>query len=95
MKGLLLFVAGLLCGGAAIAWLFLGDPPVPAPVSSVEARLPAPAVVVDSATGLEPGGDDLATAIARTNGGALNPTWVEWLMGFPLGWTDCAPSATP
>ena len=22
-------------------------------------------------------------------GGKLNPTWVEWLMGFPLGWTDC------
>ena len=22
------------------------------------------------------------------NGGRLNPTWVEWLMGFPLGWTD-------
>jgi DNA (cytosine-5)-methyltransferase 1 len=20
--------------------------------------------------------------------GRLNPTWVEWLMGFPLGWTD-------
>jgi hypothetical protein len=28
-------------------------------------------------------GDELATAV----GGALNPTWVEWLMGFPLGWT--------
>jgi len=26
--------------------------------------------------------------------GQLNPTWVEWLMGFPLGWTDCDPSAT-
>ena len=27
-------------------------------------------------------------------GGALNPTWVEWLMGWPLGWTDCGASAT-
>ena len=24
-------------------------------------------------------------------GGQLNPTWVEWLMGFPLGWTDLRP----
>lgn len=21
-------------------------------------------------------------------GGPLNPAWVEWLMGFPIGWTD-------
>jgi hypothetical protein len=27
-------------------------------------------------------------------GGQLNPTWVEWLMGFPLGWTALEPSAT-
>lgn len=27
--------------------------------------------------------------------GSLNPTWVEWLMGFPLGWTVCDPLATP
>jgi len=27
-------------------------------------------------------------------GGRLNPTWVEWLMGWPLGWTDCDVSAT-
>jgi C-5 cytosine-specific DNA methylase len=27
-------------------------------------------------------------------GGALNPTWVEWLMGFPLGWTVSDASAT-
>jgi hypothetical protein len=30
---------------------------------------------------------------SKTNG-SLNPTWVEWLMGFPLGWTVCEPSAT-
>ena len=28
------------------------------------------------------------------NGGSLNPTWVEWLMGFPLGWTDLKDSET-
>lgn len=27
--------------------------------------------------------------------GQLNPTWVEWLMGFPLGWTDCDVLETP
>lgn len=28
-------------------------------------------------------------------GGQLNPTWVEWLMGFPLGWTELKASETP
>ena len=27
--------------------------------------------------------------------GSLNPTWVEWLMGFPTGWTDLKPSEMP
>jgi hypothetical protein len=27
-------------------------------------------------------------------GGQLNPTWVEWLMGWPLEWTDLKPLAT-
>jgi len=27
--------------------------------------------------------------------GQLNPTWVEWLMGFPEGWTDLEHSETP
>ena len=30
---------------------------------------------------------NITSAEARANG-TLNPTWVEWLMGFPLGWTD-------
>ena len=28
-------------------------------------------------------------------GGSLNPTWVEWLMGFPTGWTDLNALETP
>jgi len=27
--------------------------------------------------------------------GSLNPEWVEWLMGFPEGWTDLNHSETP
>ncbi len=27
-------------------------------------------------------------------GGQLNPTWVDWLMGFPIGWTDLEPLET-
>jgi hypothetical protein len=30
----------------------------------------------------------------ETSGGQLNPTWVEWLMGWPLGWTDLKPLET-
>jgi hypothetical protein len=29
------------------------------------------------------------------NGGQLNPTWVEWLMGFPAGWTVLGASEMP
>jgi len=29
-----------------------------------------------------------ARQMGAGNGGQLNPTWVEWLMGYPLGWTD-------
>ena len=40
-----------------------------------------------------------ARAKAKRDGtylsGSLNPTWVEWLMGFPRGWTDLEASATP
>jgi hypothetical protein len=27
--------------------------------------------------------------LASQAGGKLNPNWVEWLMGWPVGWTDC------
>jgi len=35
------------------------------------------------------GGQNLRTAL----GGQLNPTWVEWLMGWPIGWSALRPLA--
>ena len=32
--------------------------------------------------------EDEYKGMTAGNGGRLNPTWVEWLMGFPIGWTD-------
>jgi hypothetical protein len=32
--------------------------------------------------------------LAYQAGGKLNPMWVEWLMGWPLGWTDLKPLET-
>jgi hypothetical protein len=32
--------------------------------------------------------------LAGLVGGSLNPVWVEWLMGWPLGWTDSRPLET-
>jgi hypothetical protein len=31
--------------------------------------------------------------LGRPIGGTLNPSWVEWLMGWPPGWTDLKQSA--
>ena len=41
--------------------------------------------------------DNLAGALLRAGekrGGQLNPEWVEWLMGYPEGWTDLDHSET-
>lgn len=38
--------------------------------------------------GATPGKSDARQPLTtQVGGGRLNPTWVEWLMGFPLGWT--------
>ena len=44
--------------------------------------------------------NSLSDAVAHVHGlknpsGSLNPAWVEWLMGYPTGWTDLKDSATP
>ena len=35
--------------------------------------------------------DRLDHAVMASDGGQLNPTWVEWLMGWPQDWTDLKP----
>jgi hypothetical protein len=39
-------------------------------------------------------GQRRGTLSGRFPGGLLNPTFVEWLIGFPVGWTDLRPSET-
>jgi hypothetical protein len=39
--------------------------------------------------------DIRGTTQEEWNRGSLNPAWVEWLMGFPEGWTDLKPSEMP
>ena len=39
--------------------------------------------------------DDEFRGMTAGNGGRLNPQWVEWLMGFPQGWSDLEDSETP
>lgn len=55
----------------------------------------------------ETSGDGLATVVAKYStpcaqemrqgeqpGGQLNPDWVEWLMGWPVGWSNLGPLDT-
>jgi hypothetical protein len=37
--------------------------------------------------------DQLCFNVEYQETGRLNPTWVEWLMGWPLEWTDLKPLA--
>jgi len=38
--------------------------------------------------------DKNSRPLSEQIGGSLNPPWVEWLMGWPLGWTDLKPLET-
>jgi len=59
-------------------------------------RTPSASVVepkstVVKLTGRKP--SDPQVGLADQVGGKLNPQWVEWIMGWPLGWTDLKPLA--
>lgn len=56
-------------------------------LDAVAALFPTPKANAGTGASKSPnrqGGPDLQTVC----GGTLNPAWVEWLMGFPIGWTD-------
>jgi hypothetical protein len=42
----------------------------------------------------ERGGGTKGEQLPKAVGGPLNPPWVEWLMGWPVGWTDLKPLET-
>jgi len=46
-----------------------------------------------SGKGYDHGDKKQTPQLRHISGGLLNPTWVEWLMGWPLGWTDLKPLA--
>ncbi len=43
---------------------------------------------------VERGGTKSKQYTRQEQHGRLNPDWVEWLMGYPIGWTDCEDSET-
>jgi hypothetical protein len=59
-------------------------------LTGVAKRWPTPTVhgMEGRHTGYAQGGTSLSAAVQADTPGALNPQFVEWLMGFPIGWTD-------
>ena len=63
---------------------------------------PTPRCFMHKDAGYDRGKANLGEVVAGKEGatkdrpitGQLNPNWVEWLMGWPIGWTDCAASGT-
>ncbi|SOD42398.1 hypothetical protein SAMN06298226_2737 [Nitrosovibrio sp. Nv4] len=43
---------------------------------------------------MERTGGKQGEVLPQVIGGPLNPTWAEWFMGWPIGWTEFDPSAT-
>ncbi len=61
----------------------------PTPVASM-AKGSSPAALTRR-SGADRSNDRLDHAVMALDGGHLNPEWTEWLMGWPIGWTDLKP----
>ncbi|RON33678.1 hypothetical protein BK664_24575 [Pseudomonas brassicacearum] len=63
----------------------------PTPVASMS-KGSSPAALTRK-SGADRSNDRLDHAVMASDGGQLNPEWVEWLMGWPIGWTELKPLA--
>ena len=61
----------------------------PTPVASMSKGSSMAALTRKS--GADRSNDRLDHAVMALDGGHLNPEWTEWLMGWPIGWTDLKP----
>jgi hypothetical protein len=61
----------------------------PTPVASM-AKGSSPRSLIRK-SGRDRSRDRLDHAVMALHGGPLNPEWIEWLMGWPIGWTDLRP----
>lgn len=70
-------------------WNSRGEPKL-----SAQVKFPTPHGFSKDGKSNGPSGNELGRAVNKlgdANGGSLNPDWVEWLMGWPIGWTDLKP----
>ncbi len=92
--------SGMMWSGACWEHPMLA-PPTSAKGSG-SSRIPTPTAGDAKASGSRNAGSKANPGISLTDwvrgdggtgrtqpGGKLNPTWVEWLMNWPLGWTNC------
>jgi DNA (cytosine-5)-methyltransferase 1 len=63
----------------------------PTPTASASASKGSSPATLTRKSGKSRINDRLDHAVMHSDSGQLNPTWVEWLMGWPLGWTDLKP----
>lgn len=65
---------------------------------AIATKLPTPhGFSKDGGKSNGPSGNELGRSVNQSvepGGGSLNPDWVEWLMGWPIGWTDLRPLET-
>jgi hypothetical protein len=61
---------------------------------AVQIQFPTPAVNDSKNNGAPSQAQRHSPNLNSVIGGQLNPEWVEWLMGWPIGWTELMPLAT-